>query len=344
MIAAATRPSSAVSPWSESSVLRLDRPVPVFPPSSRMVTMLTRASDPSGDADRWRQLTRERLARSLGVPADWVVIGESIEALLAAVLDAHPRDGPVLTFAPTALTAVPFGREGERVVTSWPRSHRFAVELTAAESRLLPGSAVALLMSPNDPTGTLTSIQDVVRLARGCALVAVDERYADPQAPSVLPLVREFENIVVLRAIGAWCDWEGPAPAYAVARPGVAERIRRAQRVEPDFAPMFRTLSVLEDAGYEAAVWGYIRREKSRLFRMLRKLNMVRPLPSWAPFVAVRVERGTAQVIAVRLAENGILVHRPIDPLLADHLRIGACHQQATERLKRALIDIARDF
>ncbi|MER3486659.1 MAG: hypothetical protein C4345_12515, partial [Chloroflexota bacterium] len=67
---------------------------------------------------------------------------------------------------------------------------------------------------------------------------------------------------------------------------------------------MLRTLSVLEDAVYEAAVLGYIRREKSRLFRMLRKLNMVRPLPSWAPFVAVRVERGAAPLIADRLAET----------------------------------------
>jgi histidinol-phosphate aminotransferase len=309
-----------------------------------MVAMLTRASDPVGEPDRWRYLTRERLARSLGLPADWVVIGESIEALLAAVLDAHPRDGPVLTFEPTALTAVPLVTEGGRVVTSWPRSHRFAVELTATEARLLPGNAVALLMSPNDPTGTVTSIQDVVRLARGCSLVAVDERYADPQAPSVLPLVREFENIVVLRLIGAWCDWGGPAPAYAVARPGVAERIRRAQGAESDLAPMLRTLSVLEDVVYDAAVLAYVRREKSRLFRMLRKLNMVRPLPSWAPFVAVRVERGTASFIAERLAETGILVHRPDDPCLPNHLRIGACSQEATETLKRALIAIARDL
>ncbi|MER3436878.1 MAG: hypothetical protein C4346_04290, partial [Chloroflexota bacterium] len=308
MIAAVNPPSAIVTSWTDSGVLRLDRPVPVFPPSARMSAMLTRVLAPAGEPDRWRQLTRERLARRLGLPADWIVIGESLEALLTAVLDAHPRDGPVFTFEPTALTAVPLVRECGREVTAWPRSHRFAVELTAKESRHFPSDAVALLMSPNDPTGTLTSIQDVVRLARRCALVAVDERYADPLAPSVVPLVREFENIIVLRVVGAWCAWEGPAPAYAVARPGVAERIRHAQRVEPDCAPMLRTLSVLEDAVYEAAVLGYIRREKSRLFRMLRKLNMVRPLPSWAPFVAVRVERGAAPLIADRLAETGILV------------------------------------
>ncbi|MER3486660.1 MAG: hypothetical protein C4345_12520 [Chloroflexota bacterium] len=194
MIAAVNPPSAIVTSWTDSGVLRLDRPVPVFPPSARMSAMLTRVLAPAGEPDRWRQLTRERLARRLGLPADWIVIGESLEALLTAVLDAHPRDGPVFTFEPTALTAVPLVRECGREVTAWPRSHRFAVELTAKESRHFPSDAVALLMSPNDPTGTLTSIQDVVRLARRCALVAVDERYADPLAPSVVPLVREVRE------------------------------------------------------------------------------------------------------------------------------------------------------
>ncbi len=344
MIALATSSLKKGIVPSADDLLRLDRPCPLFPPSARMLVALNRLNESAGEAERWRALAKTRLGPSLAVPPEWIVVADSIESLLMAALASHPRDGPLITTPPTALRAETLGRKTGRVVVSWPRTRRFTVELTAIESRLLPGNAIALVMSPNDPTGTVISVQDAVRLARGCAMVVIDERHIDPQAPSLLPLVREFENLVVVRTIGAWCDWGGPAPAYAVARPSLAHHLEREVAVSHVLEPVFKLLSIFEDPVYHAAVLEHIRRERSRLYRMLRKLNMLRPLPSWAPFIAVSVERGTAWDIARRLAATGILVHQPVDIHLDNYLRIGVRSQEATERLKRTLVEIAREL
>ena len=87
-----------------------------------------------------------------------------------------------------------------------------------------------------------------------------------------------------------------------------------------------------------------IRDEKSHLFRMLRKLNMLQPLPSWANFLLVQIERGTAQEIQQALAQRDIYVYRPVDPVLDQHLRIAAATPETTRLLKEALIEIGREL
>jgi histidinol-phosphate/aromatic aminotransferase/cobyric acid decarboxylase-like protein len=84
-----------------------------------------------------------------------------------------------------------------------------------------------------------------------------------------------------------------------------------------------------------------VREEKSRLYRTLRKLNMVRPLPSWANFVLVRVERGERDYYVRELAERSIVVHRPAQPELEQFFRVSATNAEQTHALKVALIEAA---
>jgi histidinol-phosphate/aromatic aminotransferase/cobyric acid decarboxylase-like protein len=77
---------------------------------------------------------------------------------------------------------------------------------------------------------------------------------------------------------------------------------------------------------------------------MLRKLNMLQPLPSWANFLLAQIERGTAQEIQQALAARDIFVYRPVDPALDQHLRIVAATPETTRLLKEALVEISRDL
>jgi histidinol-phosphate/aromatic aminotransferase/cobyric acid decarboxylase-like protein len=85
--------------------------------------------------------------------------------------------------------------------------------------------------------------------------------------------------------------------------------------------------------------------EKSRLFRQIRKLNMISPpYPSWGNFLLCRFERGSSDFFVPRLAERGIDVYRPPHPNLRDHVRISAVSAESTQALKKALIDIALEL
>ncbi len=289
---------------------------------------------------------RRRLALQHGVPSDRLVLADGIDALIGMVLRWRRDRGPLVLFPPhdpeDRRRAASHGVE----VIELARGERFGLGLDRETLAELPPGAAALVTTPNDPTGTLLGSQDAVRLTRGCELLVADERHGEYAGRSLVPLVREFDNLVVLRTFETWAGLAGLPLAYAVAPPGFAAELNGFRRREGVPAgAVIAAMATLDDLAYVRATVARVREEKSRLVRMLRKLNMISvPHPSWANFVLARVERGDAALFAERLAQRDILVHRPDHPALRDtHLRISAGLPDHTEALKRALIEIAAE-
>jgi histidinol-phosphate aminotransferase len=278
----------------------------------------------------------------LGVSAERLVVAAGIDELVTAIVLWRRAAGPFVLFPPTDISQEHHLRSLSVETVCRARSFRFAVELDPAEEWGIPPRATALVMSPNDPTGTLLSAQDAVRLSRRCEIVVVDERHGEYGGRTLLPLVREFDNLVVVQTFETWAGLTGFPFAYAIAPPVVAGQIARYRiRQEIPAASLIAAEATLDDLAYVRASAHRVREEKSRLYRTLRKLNMLRPLPSWANFLLARVERGDAILFERELAERGILVHRPLQPELTEHLRISAIGPESTLELKRALVEIA---
>ncbi len=283
-----------------------------------------------------------RLANEVGHPPEALLLGNGLTEILEALLLRQQSRGPLLVFPPTDPTmaerAGRFGVDVER----FPRAGWFGLEVAVGDLGSLPSESMAYVQHPNDPSGTLLGNQSLVRLTRRCGLVVVDERHAGYGGRSFAPLVREFDNLVVLQSYETWAGLAGLPFGYAIAPPAVVSDLR--SYIRPGGVAMGAVLAAgatLDDLEYVRATAARVREERSRLFRMLRKLNVVRPTPSAANFVLARVERGTAADIARELAERDIRVHRPADPRLTEYFRISAVNPESTDALKRALIEIA---
>lgn len=322
--------------------LRLDLLVNPYGPSIRVQEAIAAAVDLHLPTAARETAVRRALAEAIGVPAEWLVLTDGIDDAIAAILNWRREAGPEILFAPSDISQeLSLRRAGIRYVCR-PRSHRFAVEIDPAESWEIPRSATALVMSPNDPTGTLLSPQDAVRLSRRCEIVVVDERHGEYGGRSLVPLVREFDNLVVVQTFETWAGLTGFPFAYAIAPPTLAGQIARFRtRAELPVSSLIAAEATLADLAYVRASAHRVREEKARLYRTLRKLNIVRPMPSWANFLLARVERGDAILLERELADRGIVVHRPLQPELSDYLRISAVGPESTLELKRALIEIA---
>ncbi|HEY7032766.1 MAG TPA: aminotransferase class I/II-fold pyridoxal phosphate-dependent enzyme [Thermomicrobiales bacterium] len=322
--------------------LRLDLLVNPYGPSIRVQEAIAAASDLQLPTTAHEGAVRRTLAAAIAVPAEWLTLTCGIEEALAAVLNLRRGQGPLVLFPPHDISQKHLARNLGFDVAEIPRSSRFAVDIDPDLDWDLPRGATALVASPNDPTGTLLSAQDAVRLSRRCELVVIDERHGGYGGRSLVPLAREFDNIVVLQTFETWAGLAGFPFAFAIAPPTLAGQIAcHRLRAELPASSLIAAEATLADVAYVRAVAHRVREEKSRLYRTLRKLNMVRPLPSWANFLLARVERGDAVLFEHELAERGILVHRPPHPTLSDYLRISAVGAESTLDLKRALIEIA---
>src|SRR5262249_9590171 len=129
---------------------------------------------------------------------------------------------------------------------------------------------------------------------------------------------------------------------YTLTSRPLAANLRRAGLLDaPNRAAQLALLASLEDREALLGRVRQMRHERNRLFRQLRKLNLLDPLPSEAPFLLCAVRRGTAGRIAAALAEQGILVKPITTAALPNHLRISVGRPEDTDALFQALLKLA---
>ncbi|MBA3274511.1 MAG: aminotransferase class I/II-fold pyridoxal phosphate-dependent enzyme [Chloroflexia bacterium] len=296
-------------------------------------------STPSGDQ---AETLRVRLAARAGVSSDWIVLANGIDELHAMIAQWRSHQGPTVVFPPSdPMLEAWLGRHSAQVEPVW-RGPGFALPIEAG-TRGLPRGATSVVLTPNDPTGTIVSVQEAVRLSRQSALVVIDERHAAYSPRTLAPLVREFDNLVLLQTFETFAALTAFPLAWAVAPPKIAREI--AAQGRPSGLAQVSVVAALAALEAETEIKATVRRvmiEKGRLFRQLRKLNMISPpYPSWSNFLLARIERGTSAYFIPRLRERGITVFEVESPKLPNHLRISGVSQDATTALKQALIEIA---
>jgi histidinol-phosphate/aromatic aminotransferase/cobyric acid decarboxylase-like protein len=280
------------------------------------------------------ELIRERLAAIYRMPGDAIRLIGTIEHVRDHV--AGLTTGPVVTFPPSA-SATTFATIDGMEVIAIARGWSGEATVDAATAADLPSAAIAWIESPSDPLGGLAAVADVVRLARACHAVVVDERLAQSAGQSLLPLAGEFENVVVLRSVLGPSDLK-PVGWWAAGAPRALSRLALEETLPPAVAAeMAAALSERDNRGTAARV----RAERSRLFRMLRKFSFTEPIRSWGPFIPVRIDLLSRERFVAELANRGIYVHRPAEEGLERFVRIAVGTRAATDRLQAALREMA---
>ncbi len=325
---------------------RLDQLHNPFGPSVQVFDALTNADRLSYLNDDDAHRLRQRLAHHAEINADQLILANGMDELLDMILLWRHHRGPVVLFPPTDPSHRTIVERHGGDVLEHRRSSSFAFDSLASQVPEIPARSTAIVQSPNDPSGTLLGTPDAVRLARACEVVVVDERHGEYAARSLLPVAQEFDNVIVARSFETWAGLAGLPFAYAIAPRRLAHELRGYLRPSGIAAgAAAATAATLDDMAYMQATVRRVRQERTRLWRTLRKLNMVSiPYPTSSNFILARVERGDAGFFARELERRGIMVHRPSDPDLTErHLRITATTPEQTEALKRALIEIAAE-
>lgn len=284
---------------------------------------------------------RERIARYVGMPAERILLGNGADELIDLIylLTIEPADEVIVappTFGVYAARAPLFGAR----VVAVPRRADFDLDLDAIVRAVTPRTKVISVVSPNNPTGNAISQEELVRLLGLGPLVVLDEAYAEFAQRSFLPLAREFDNLIVLRTLSKWAGLAGLRIGYGIF-PG--ELMPYLWQIKPPFNVNAAALVAVE-ATFDDLAWvrsGIVRLrvERGRLYRQLRKLNLLQPYPSQGNFLLCRVLRGEAATLHARLAELGVMV-RGYEGELADHLRISVGRPEETDTLVKALLAI----
>jgi histidinol-phosphate aminotransferase len=269
------------------------------------------------------------------VSPDQIVIGTGSDQLIDLISRAFLKRGDLAlivtpTFSMYERCVRTLGAELIRV----PLRKDFSLDL---ENVLENGSEAKLLFlcSPNNPTANQFKTETIHRLVDEFdGLVVVDEAYAEFAEKTVIPLVEESENLVILRTFSKAFGVAGLRLGYAVSNHDLASTI--SQRFQ---MPYVTTLIALEmgvkllemiDAFREAIA--KLKAEREKMIKRLNGMKGVNTFDSQTNFVLMELERSSAKVYRT-LLNRGIIVRNLGRVLrLENCLRVTVAPPEMTDR------------
>ncbi|AEG81996.1 histidinol-phosphate aminotransferase [Corynebacterium ulcerans 809] len=174
------------------------------------------------------QYVTERTGTEVSYKNVWAANGSN--EVLQQLLQAFGGPGrTALGFQPS-YSMHPILAEGTHTAfVSCPRGADFRIDIDAALEAIAEHSPeIIFVTTPNNPTGDVTSIDDIRRIADAApGIVIVDEAYAEfSDVPSATTLIAEYpDTIVVSRTMSKAFDFAGGRLGYFVASPAFIEAV-----------------------------------------------------------------------------------------------------------------------
>jgi len=178
----------------------------------------------------------DALAARFQLSPDHFAAGTGSVAVLFSLLNAMCSDGDEVVYAWRSFEAYPIaveltGARSVRVPLAADATH----DLDAMAAAIGDRTKIVLVCTPNNPTGPVVSsaaLTDFLAKVPSHVLVVVDEAYVEfvrqPDAVKGLEFLAAHENVVVLRTFSKAYGLAGLRVGFAIARPGIAEAIRKA--------------------------------------------------------------------------------------------------------------------
>jgi histidinol-phosphate aminotransferase len=323
-----------------TAVVKLNTNENPYPPSPRVMETLARIKpeqlrrypDPLGTA------FREAAARLNGVQPENIMCCNGGDDLLSIAVRAFCDEGRPLAYPVPTYSLYPvLARLQNCKAIEIPFGEKFDLPAPLAAN----GAALTIVCNPNAPTGSFIPVEELASLAdRLAGVLLIDEAYVDFAEQNCAALVRDFNNVIVLRSLSKGYSLAGLRFGYAIAPKGLIDGLIKVKdSYNVDALAIALATAALKDQAYFRQNVEKIKKERTALSEQLRALGFAVP-DSHSNFVFARLKHGSAARIQEQLAERNIFVRYWKAPGIADKLRISIGTKEQNATLMAALKEI----
>jgi histidinol-phosphate aminotransferase len=276
---------------------------------------------------------------ALGVAADWVIVGNGSDDVLN-VLIRSCAEGPsrkVVYPMPTYVLYRTLSEMQPAEIVEVPYDADFKLPIDAL---VAANGAVTFIASPNSPSGHSVPLDELRELARRVTgVLAIDEAYADFAEYTAIDLVREFDNVIVLRTLSKGYSLAGLRLGFGVANPSLLAGLFKVKdSYNIDAVAIAVGTASMRDQVYKNECAEKVKVSRSKLAIGLKNLGFV-TMESHGNFILATAPKD-AEMLYLSLKERGILVRYFKQPGLEDKLRISVGTTEQNELLIEALTSL----
>lgn len=292
--------------------------------------------DPNGDR------LKEAVADFYDLSPRQVFVGNGSDEVLAHTFQALLKQSQPILAPDISYSFYPVycGLYGVDCLTI-PLNDRFEIDL--ADYRRPNGGII--FSNPNAPTGCLLPLAAIESLleANRDSVVVVDEAYIDFGGDSAAALVAHYPNLLVIQTLSKSRSLAGLRVGFALGDEALIEALERVKNSFNSY-PLDRFAITggavaMEDLEYFEQCRQRIITSRDALAVTLQGLGF-QVLPSAANFLFARHPEESAEMVAQRLREKGIIVRYFNKPRIDQFLRITVGTEEECGKLCSALEEI----
>jgi len=285
---------------------------------------------------------RNALAKYTGAKAESIVAGAGSDDLIDIILRLFLEPGDKVINCPPTFGMYPFCTDiAGGMVTKVPRKRDFSLDIPAIKTAVDKNTKVIFIASPNNPSGNQASIDEIKELLSLDLIVVVDEAYVEFSGNSMLGMVPQYANLIVLRTFSKWAGIAGLRAGYGVCPCNIVPYMMKIkQPYNINLAAHVAILESLKDVDYLQKTVKAMIAEREVLYKGLRQFKWLKPYPSVANFILCAVLDHSAKDVYLGLQKRGIFIRYFETPELKDYIRISVGRPGDTVNVIAALNDM----
>jgi histidinol-phosphate aminotransferase len=277
--------------------------------------------------DEQNDVLIDALAKLNGVNRDQILLGDGSSEILDLCAETFtgPNHGTLVAADPTFEAILNNASINGAEVAKVPLTATFAHDLPKMTAAAKNG--LIYICNPNNPTASITpknDVRDFIAKTPRETTILVDEayyHYADsPDYESVVPLIKDFPNLLVARTFSKIYGMAGLRCGYCVGQRETIERIRPHQMWDSvNILALVAATANLNDPDQVANGRRLNSEAKTFVIGELDKMGY-KQIPSQANFIMFDVKRPVVPLIKA-LKERNVQVGR-LFPALPNHMRV----------------------
>lgn len=294
-------------------VTKLDANENPYPPPQEVIEAINRVLNYINRYPPEPKKLREAIAKLNGLNDGNVILGAGSDELIDLIVKAYVYEGAnVAVLHPTFPMYERFTVTAGGSVVKIPLNPDFTFNLDAFIQTLSSKDIEVFFMpNPNNPTGLGPSLEEIEEVLKMAVLTVVDEAYYEFSAKTALNLLRDYENLIILRTFSKAYGLAGLRIGYGLASKQVVENLLK---VKPPYNVSLiaqeAALTLLENRHIVDFRIEAIRKARDSLYESLKQFKQFKPYPSEANFILIDVSGSglSSRQISAGLLKHGISV------------------------------------
>ena len=286
---------------------------PLGPPNSAIAAILSQIGNLKHYPDPNYSELRLALSHFHQLPPEWILPGNGSAELLTLI------GRELAQLAATILITPAFGDYYRTLAAYNAKVLECPLSLVTGHWSLVNDKGQRtkdkglLLNNPHNPTGKLFSREFILPCLEQYALVVVDEAFMDFVPPneeqSLIPVVQEYRNLVVLRSLTKFYSLPGLRLGYAIAHPDCLAKWQLWRDPWPvNTLAAAAAIAALQDTEFQQQTWAWLPPARNQLFQGLAEIPGLQPQASAVNFLLVESQKSTSQLQQQLLKHHQILI------------------------------------